>query len=655
MELNNMQGVSTPPVDKPIGPEQLKKFTQVLQDYRSGLEKTKQRIIASENWWKLRNTTEEQKKTQKGKDKGFTSSSGWLHNVITSKHADAMESYPEPNILPREKGDKLEAQTLSAIIPCILEHNQFEKTYSDAMWQKCKTGTGVYKIIWDASKLNGLGDISIERVNILNLYWEPGIEDIQKSRYFFHAEMIDKDVLIERYPDLLKDRLKSNTFINSKFQYDDAVKTENKVTLIEVYYHKFNNGKQVLHYCKYVEDIVLCATENETTAETDELGNIINEPMAVRGLYDHGRYPYEFDPLFPIEGSPCGYGYVDICRNPQTEIDLMKTSFVKNIMVGATPRYFSRQDGKVNEEEFLDLSKPIVHVGGTLDENALRQIAHTGLDGNYIEMLNQTIQELRETSGNTETSTGNTGSGVTAASAIAALQEASGKGSRDSTQASYRVFSRIVEVCIELIRQFYDLPRQFRITGQYGQEQFISYSNEGIQPQHQGVDFGQDMGYRLPVFDIKVSAQRKSVYTKISQNELATQMFQMGFFNPQMADPVLMCLDMMDFDGKDELMQKVQRNGTLFQKLMQYLPLALIGAQATGNLAAMQQIQMDTAMLMGGGAPTGGINPSMAPVGDNIKGLPAQEGTKMTNARERANNASQPSGGRVVAKKGETE
>lgn len=653
METNNyMQGAATPPVEKPIGPEQLKKFTEVLKNYHSELTPTKRRIINSENWWKLRNTTEEQKETKVGKDKGFVSVSGWLHNVITSKHADAMESYPEPNILPREKGDKEEAQTLTAIVPCILEQNHFEKTYSDAIWQKCKTGTGVYKIVWDSSKLHGLGDIAIERVNILNLHWEPGIEDIQKSRHFFHTEMIDKDVLVEQFPDL-KDRLKSNTFIGSKFQYDDTVSTENKVTLIEVYYHKRVNGKRVLHYCKYVEDIVLFATENETQPDMDEMGNVVGEPLATRGLYDHGRYPYEFDPLFPIEGSPCGYGYVDICRNPQTEIDLMKTSFVKNIMVGATPRYFARQDGKVNEEEFLDLSKPIVHVGGSLDENALRQIAYNGLDGNYIEMLNQTIQELRETSGNTETSTGNTGSGVTAASAIAALQEASGKGSRDSTQTTYRVFSRIVELCIELIRQFYDLPRQFRITGQYGQEEFVSYDNAGIQPQHQGVDFGEDMGYRLPVFDIKVSAQRKNVYTKISQNELATQFFQMGFFNPQMVDQALMCLDMMDFDGKDQIMQKVSRNGTIFQKLMQYLPLALIGAQATGNMMAAQQIQMDTAMLMGGSAPVGGVNPSMAPVGDNIKGLPGQEGTKMKNARERANNATQPDGGRVIAKKGE--
>ena len=619
-----------------IGPEQLKIFTKVLQDYNSGLTNTKSRVIASENWWKLRNTIEEQKQTQQGKDGGFTSVSGWLHNVIVSKHADAMEAYPEPNILPREQADKPEAAKLTAIVPCVLEQNSFEQVYSDNMWQKFKTGTAAYKVVWDSGKLNGLGDIGIERCNLLNLYWQPGVTDIQKSRYFFHTELQDKELLQQQYPDALSGKLKSSGFMSARFLYDDAVKTSDKATVIEVYYHKFVDGKKTLQYCKYVEDVVLFATENDPE-------------MAVRGLYDHGRYPYEFDPLFPIEGSPCGYGFVDVCRNPQTAIDLLNTSFVKNAKVGATPRYFARQDGGVNEEEFLDTSKPIVHVSGNLDENALRQIGFNALDGVYVNVLDRTIQELRETSGNTETSTGNISSGVTAASAIAALQEASGKGSRDSTQAAYRVYSRIVDLCIELIRQFYDMPRQFRIMGQYGMEQYVSYDNHGLQPQHQGNDFGQDMGYRLPVFDIKVSAQKKSVYTKISQNELATQFFQMGFFNPQMTDQALMCLDLMDFDGKDQLMQKIAQHGTMFQKLIQYMQLALMFA-ASVRPDMVQGISQDIMKTMGTGGKMGAAAPQPMQA-DHINGLSPNEPAQVANARERSGQASQPAGGRVTKQK----
>ena len=633
---------------QPIGEEQLKKFTQVLEKYKAGKAQTENRILASENWWKLRNTTEEKRVSNIGGDGGFTSVSGWLHNVIVSKHADAMEAFPEPNILPREATDAGEAQKLSAIVPCILEHNQFEATYSEAMWQKLKTGTGVYKVVWEQGKINGFGDISVERVNLLNIYWEPGVTDIQRSRYFFHTELCDKDVLEQRYPQL-EGKLKGKSFMSTKFLYDDHVDTENKHTVIEVYYHKFVGKKKTLQYCKYVGDQVLYATENEMQPVVDKLTGQQKPPMAMTGLYDHGKYPYVFDALYPIEGSPCGYGYVDICRNPQTVIDLLNTSFVKNAMVGAIPRYFRRQDGGVNAEQFLDLSQPLVDVTGSLDEAALRRIEHDTLDASYLQVLDRTIQELRETSGNTETSTGTSTSGVTAASAIAALQEASGKGSKDSTKAAYRAYTQIVDLCIELIRQFYDLPRQFRIVGEYGMQEFISYTNAGIVQQHQGNDFGQDMGYRLPVFDIKVSAQKKNVYTKVSQNELALQFFQLGFFNPQTVDQSLMCLEMMDFDGKDGIMQKVAKMGTMYQKLMQYMQLALTLAQAVDPMAA-EQISMDIMQYMGGGAaPVSGGKVNM-PQSDNIAGIGKKEHGIVENARNRSNEASQPDGGNVTAK-----
>lgn len=628
--MNNEQAM---PKALPIGEQQLLGFTKVLEEYHKGLKQTKSRIISNENWWKLRNDSEEEKESEV-KTSGFKSKSGWLHNVLVSKHADAMEAYPEPNILPREEGDKAEAKMLTSIIPCIFEQNHFEKTYSDNMWQKVKFGTGVYKVVWDSGKLNGLGDIGIECANILNLYWEPGITDIQKSRYFFHTELVDKDILRQAYPDLLQDKLKGKTFLSSTFNYDDTVDTSNKSTVIDVYYHKVVNGKNTLQYCKYVDDVVLFATENEIQPITDQMGQTIKPPMAQTGLYDHCLYPYIFDALYPIEGSPCGYGFVDISRNPQMEIDIMKTSFVKNTKVGAEPRYFAQEGTGVNEEEFLDTSKPIIHCKGSIDKDRLIPVDYKPIDGSYLNMLNSTIQELRETSGNTETANGVSNSGVTAASAIAALQQASGKGSRDSTSSAYRAFGQLIEICIELIRQFYDQPRNFRILGQYGAQEFVrGYTNAGLQPQAQGNDFAVDMGMRMPLFDVKISAQKKNAYTKMAQNEMAIQFFSMGFFNPQNTDQTLMCLDMMEFDGKDGLMQKIAQNGTIFQKLVQYMQMALMLAQES-HPEMVEGISNDIIQTMGG--------QPIQQAGALSSGKSQKEDTRVSNARKKSAEASQP-------------
>lgn len=627
----------------PVGSERLQEWTRILARYRAGKASVERRIIQAENWWKLRNTTEEDK-TADSPRTGFRSRSGWLHNVIANKHADAMEAYPEPAVLPREPGDRQEAQTLSAILPVILEQNQFERTWSGAMWQKLKEGTGCYKVVWDKDKQGGLGDIAVERTNVLNLFWEPGVSDIQHSRYLFHTELMDRDLLEELYPQC-RDKLKGDLFAAKRYSYDDSVPTDGKCTVVEVYYHL----GRVLHYCKYVGDIVLYATENQVEAPTRAVtregvdGPVTAEiatgrPVAERGLYDHGKYPFVLDPLFPVEGSPCGYGYVDLCRSPQEEIDLMRSAMVKNTMAGATPRYFVRSDGGINEQELLDVNRPVVHVTGNLGEDAVRALDYNALPGNYIEMLQETVQELRETSGNTETATDSTSAGVTAASAIAALQEASGKGSRDSTRSGYRAYREIVLLCIELIRQFYDAPRRFRITGQDGQEQFVSYDNSGLRPQPQGEAYGVDLGYRVPEFDISVQAQKQTTYTAIAQNELALQFYQLGFFDPAQTDRTLMCLDMMDFRGKEELTQKIRAMGGLYDKLQMVLQYAATLAQQYGDAAAMGQL----AAISGGG--TG----QTAAVPREPVTMPSQsreENTMVTKARSQAREASQPGDG----------
>ncbi len=574
-----MENITAQPVDS----ARLREFDRILERYRSGKARTEQRIQDSERWWKLRNGGPA---ARSGED--FRSVSGWLHNVIVQKHADAMDAYPEPRILPREREDRAEAAVLTAILPCILEQNHFERVYSDLLWQKLKTGTGVYRVAWDSRKLHGLGDIDIRRVNLLNLYWEPGVENIQASRYLFHTELWDKEALLEQYPEL-EGKLKGGGFRPAAFPGDEREEREQKLCVIQVYYKR----KGLLHYCKYVGDQLLFASENEPQ-------------MAARGLYDHGQYPFVFDPLFPIEQSPCGYGFVDICRNPQTEIDLLKTAFVRNAAVGAAPRYFSRGDGAVNEEEFLDLSKPIVHVSGNLGADSLRPIDYKALDGTYVSLLDRSIQELRETSGNTETSTGNISRGITAASAIAALQEASSKGSRDCQTGSYRAFGELMELCIELIRQFYDSPRQFRILGPGGGEDFLSYQNRRLRPQSQGALCGLELGMRLPVFDVKISAQKRSAYTRMSRNELALQLYGQGFFRPENAGPALQCLEMMDFEGKGELMERLRREAGLQEKLRQYMQLSLaLTRRARPELAAA--LEQDYRRSFGAAAPAAAL------------------------------------------------
>ena len=610
-----------------IGREQIQKANLTLQKYKEGKDNLEKRIVANEQWYKIRHW-----ECMRDRDTSEVQpSSAWLFNCIANKHADAMDNFPSPNILPREEGDKGEAEQLTSIIPVILDQNEFEETYSDVMNYKLKMGTGVYGVFWDKSKMNGLGDISIRKIDLINLFWESGIMDIQKSRNLFHVELADNDILIGSYPQL-QGKLGQATMDITKYVYDDNVDTNNKSIVVDWYYKKSVNGKTVLHYVKYVNDEVLFATENDPK-------------FADRGWYDHGMYPFVFDPLFTTEGTPTGFGYIDVGKDSQEYIDRGNRAIMKNMLANAAPRHFASNSSGLNEEEYTDLTKDIVHVDN-LDERAIRPIDGKPLNDIYVQVINNKIDELKETTGNRDISTGGTTSGVTAASAIAAMQEAGSKLSRDNNKASYRAFRKICLMVIELIRQFYDLPRCFRIMGENGAARFIQYSNAGIKPQFQGKDLGMDMGYRLPLFDIEITAQKQSPYSKMAQNELALQFFSAGFFNPQIADQALACLDMMDFDRKHFVMQKIAQNGGMYQQMMamqqQMVMLAQMVDQARGSNIAEQLM----AQFSGGApvAPIDGTNPAQNV--EQTEALGGKEGTKESSntkkARERVAQSTDP-------------
>lgn len=575
-----------------IGKEQVQRAQQILQRYKEGKANLEKKVIENEQWYKLRHW-EYLRKTTKGEQ--VEPVSAWLFNSIANKHADAMDNFPSPNVLPREESDKGEAEMLSSVLPVVLDQDDFEATYDGEADDKLKEGTGIYGVFWDKDKLNGLGDISIVQGDILSLFWEPGITDIQKSRHFFSVELMDNDILGEMYPQL-KDKLGTSIMDISAYIYDDTVDTNNKSAVVDWYYKKRQNGKTVLHYVKYVNDEVLFATENDPE----------NYP---NGWYDHGMYPYVFDPLFKMKGTPCGFGYIDVAKSAQEYIDRGNQGIMQNLLANSKPRHFIRDDGSVNEAEYADLSKDFIHVNGGLGQDSILPVQGKPLSPIYVQVVKDKVDELKETTGNRDISTGGTTSGVTAASAIAAMQEAGSKLSRDNNKASYRAFRKVCLMVIELIRQFYGNPRCFRIMGENGVARFEEYSNAGIRPQYQGVEMGIDMGYRVPLFDIEITAQKQSPYSKMSQNELALQFFQVGFFNPQMADQALACLDMMDFDRKQFIMQKIAQNGGMYQQMLQMQQTMLMMAKALDQLKGTNMAEQIAAGITGGVAPapvTGG-------------------------------------------------
>ena len=355
-----------------------------IKDGKRALEA---RIIADEQWYRLRHWQYlRDRRREQGADV-VEPTSAWLFNAIVSKHADAMDSFPEAVILPRSEQDEPDAKALSAIVPAVLEKTHFEQVWSDAWWYKLKHGCAAYGVFWDSAGSNGLGDVAVRQLDLLNLFWEPGVQDIQASEHFFSTELVPDHRLLREYPQLEGKLGRGGGAQVSRYLYDDRVDTSDRSLVVDWYYHTEVNGQPVLQYCKFVGETVLYATENDPA-------------YAERGWYDHGKYPFVFDVLFPEEGTPCGYGYVDLCKSAQKQIDLMNQAILKNALAATTPRFFIRSDGDGERGGVRRLDAgPLSTPTGNLGADSIAPIRVPTLDSVYVAILQNKVAEMKETAG----------------------------------------------------------------------------------------------------------------------------------------------------------------------------------------------------------------------------------------------------------------
>lgn len=584
---------------KVIGVEEIIKARETLQKYKQQKQSLESRVVNNEEWWKIHNWEQIKKKDAVKADREnpngieTPSSSAWLFNSITNKIADFSDNYPEANIRARTGGDVPEAERLKNVIPMILKRNKFYKTYIADISEKSKSGTGITYVGWNPKK-DGIGDVEIQNINILSIFWQGGITNIQKSRNVFTVELVDTDLLKKQYPSEAENITSDGEVDLKQYLYEDYIDTTDKSLVIDWWYKK--DGK--LHYCKFVNNVVLFATENEP----DEYPN---------GYYDDGNYPFVFDVMFPMQGTIAGFGFIDVGKQPQEYIDKMDAGILQNVLMNSTPRYFERQDSEINEEEFLDWTQPFVKTNTNLGQDDLREINVKGLDSAVFTQRDSKINEIKETTANRDVSTGGTTSGVTAASAISALIETGSKVSRMAIKGTYDAFENIIYLIIERMRQFYDLPRYVRITGDDGTDDYGTYDNSNLKLQERQTLQGDTAQY-LPEFDIEVAAQKASPYSKAAQNELALQLYSAGFFNPQNTDQSLACLNIMDFDHKSDVVNQIKKNGTLLDALQQAQMQLQQLQQENEKLKVMCDLNIDNSNLTGMKGKQQGSSPDVA-------------------------------------------
>lgn len=450
-------------------------------------------------------------------------STSFVFNAIANKHADAMDNFPEVSVLARTQNDEPEAKALSEIVPLQLDISGFKNVYCRNWWSKLKNGAAVYGVFFDNQANNGIGDIKITNVDLLNIFWEPYITDIQKSEFIFSVDFISTKQLKRIYPKKRIVPYSDESKIRKKLYRRWGDEQYDKSLVVDCYY-KNESGVQLIKFCG---DEILDSTEDR----------------GMSTLYAHGKYPFVIDVMYPGEDTIVGLSVIDVMKNPQEYINRLDTIISKNAFMSGKVRFMVKDNGGINEYELTDLSQDIIHVAGSVDESNIRQLQTAPLDGFIVNHRQNKIAEIKEVSGNRDFQQGGTSGGVTAATAISTLQQAGEKLSRDMIFQSYESYREIVYMCIELIREFFTEPHFYRVENEKGTYKYISYVSDKKKCE----------------FDIEVSVQKNNPNSRQEQNLLARELYSMGVFDSENVEKSLILVELMQFDGKEKVIDYLRR------------------------------------------------------------------------------------------------
>lgn len=514
-----------------VSPELKTKALAAFSRYKSDKEELYRRILDNTDWYRKRNSLSLSPTTNE-----LEVSTSFVFSAIENKYADAVDNFPSVNLLERCKDDEQTAKILSKIVPVQLDMSGFKKVYKTNWRKKLKYGTAVYGIFYNEEK----DDIEIRSVDLLNVYCDMHVSDVQDSRFLFIVNAVDNDLLCEKYP-----RFRELFCGDASMEdYRGMNSISEKTVVVDCYYKK---NDSTLHMMKLVNDNIIDATEDTEGYEN--------------GLYEHGLYPVVFDVLYPEDNCPFGFGLIDVIKNPQMYIDKLDSAIIKNIMVSSKQRWFYKESVGVNEDELMDFSKDLVKIQG--DPSGIVPQQATSLSNFALSHLDNKIDRLKEIAGNRDFQQGGVNGGVTAASAITALQQTGEKQSRAVIDDSYDAYKDIVIMVIELMREFFTQKRVYRITNELGEKQFEEFSNEELYhnaPLKDALNFDTGKTKREKVeIDIEVIPQKRNPYSRESTNEMALSLWKSGVFSAQAPEQAIMLLKLMEFDGKESLIEDIKR------------------------------------------------------------------------------------------------
>lgn len=501
-----------------------------------------------------------------------------LLSTFKNAVADQMDNMPEARMEPERAGLEKVAEDLTDVVSFVYAQNDYDSALHRQLVEDFFVGTAIAQTGYDQDMLHGEGDIAVIRWPVESFIWDCSAAELQDARALMKLSWHPLEWFKAHYPErgaYVGDDSSHEGMARPKSQegVDDE---EGKAMLVEYWWREYDAKKH-----RYKVNVAYLA------------GNVLLEKF--ENVYAHGMYPFVVAAFNRVPGQIVGMGMVDELRPMMQYVNRYARYIDENLRMSAKIRMLVNQNAGINEEELADWSCNVIH-GDKIGEDGVRWLQSKPLNGIAVQQMLQYQTDIKQDSGQNQFTRGETAGGVTAASAISALQEAGGKISRMHTSALNSMFRNLTNQVMWLINEFYDDRKVRMITGIDGTRREVDMSAahlmgeevlpeavqanlDSLTPQQQeqvltGVRAKRRKSRRTkgvlppPPFTVRVQVQRRNPLRVQAQNELFIQAYTMAAQAGQQF-PLVLLFEMLNVDGKERILPILRQVDQQTQMLQQ--------------------------------------------------------------------------------------
>ena len=495
-----------------------------------------------------------------------------IFRAIQSEVPIITDVMPKPQFVPTEPQDYELSQILNDLIDSDWTRFNWAYQLTEAIYDAHFYGTGFTGVDWDKNCDDGLGAIDFSSKDPFYQYPDPYALNVnQRSRYHIEAEPVPVDIIKQEYPEVAQyikpdvtDLGKTDKEISDQIRFRSP--TDNRTIVEGQSPFNMESRDEAVKITAWIRDFEQIEEEIENE---DELGNVqkvfvkkLKYPdprkiVVVNGVlcentvieYDDKKFPRIRLTNYILPREFWGMSEVEQLESPQKIFNKLISFALDVLTLMGNPIWVVDTTSGVDTDNLFNRPGLIVEKE---PGSEVRREEGVQLQPYVLQMIDRMKSWFDDVSGNSEPSRGISTNGVTAASAIEALQSAANTRLRQKSKNLDAAMQEIGQMYLARVFQFYSAPRVFRVTNDQGAQKFFKFHVEDVQDPitneikkignvaefYQGDDSKMYLGpykqYDLQrKFDVKVSTGSVLPFEKSRIEQQSFKLYDMGIIDAE--------------------------------------------------------------------------------------------------------------------------